>query len=87
MPKFRLSLYLSNVNLQFFFVCNQEAQLGWDAEVRNGKEWNFFKYTVTPKLSVNLLFAVKIADSQGSDLHDIANIEQIEPFRLVEISK
>ena len=48
---------------------------------------DLFQDGIATQLQVNLLRRVQVVDCQRRDLHDIANIEQVQPLALVEVSK
>ena len=65
----------------------KKPQLRGHTEVRNCEVADLFQDGIATQLQVNLLRRVQVVDRQRRDLHDIANIEQVQPLALVEVSK
>lgn len=80
MPKLAFSFNLCCVYLKFLFAVSQEPQLSADAKIRNREEGYFLNHAISAEFNVDLLVTVKIEDSQRSDLHYVAYVQQVHPL-------
>lgn len=67
--------------------CSKEAQFRGHAEVGDGKVAYFLQDRVSTELEVDLLRRVQVMDRKRRDLHDVANVEEVEPLALVQIAE
>lgn len=87
MPKLRLSFDLLHVDIEFLFAVDHESELGGDTEKWNCQERNLLKHAIPGELHIDLLFTVEIMNGQWRDLHNIAYVQQMQPLRLIQVSK
>lgn len=80
MPKLRFRLDLNYVNIQFFLICDQKPKFRGHAEVRDCEVRYFFQNTIAAEFNIDLLFTVKVVDCKWGDLHDVADVEEVQPL-------
>lgn len=85
MPKFTLCFDIDRVKGKLFLGADQEAQLSGDAEVRDGEESYFFEDGVSGQFDINLLIAVQVVNGEWRYLHNVSNIQQVQPLTLIQI--
>lgn len=76
----------------------QEAKLCWHAKVGHRQERDLywfmlpqniylFKYRVTCELHLNWGVGIEVMNSHRGNLHDVANVQKIQPLALIQISQ
>ncbi len=86
MPEFRLCFDLLNVYRELLFAIHKESQLCAYTEVWYCEKWNLFKHWVSAELYIDLLLLIEIMNSQRRYLHNVTYVEQMQPFRLIQVS-
>ena len=87
MPVFRLCFDLHRVYVRIISHVYQEAQLGADAEIRHGKEADLLNDRVACQLDLDTCVRMQVVNRHRRNLHDVANVEQVHPLRLVEVAE
>jgi len=86
-PKLALLLDLRRVDHELLFRRNQKAQFRRHAEVANTQVADFLQNRVARQFHINTHSSVEVVDRQRRDLHDVADIQQEQPLRLVQIAQ
>ena len=73
--------------LNFFLQLVQESIFCAHAEVAHGKEAHFFKDKFTWKFQLYWRLTQEILQCQWWNLHDISDVQTVNPFTLVQIAK
>ena len=88
MPQLWLLSLVHNVKLfellNLFFQLDYEADLRGDTEVANAEETYRFKECKSVQFLLVPSDCNEVLQLQWSDLHDVANVERLDPLRLVE---
>ena len=91
MPKFGLVLLLSHIKLlkvaYLLLKLDDESNLSADAEVAHAQEANRLKERKSVQFLLVPAKRRQILQLYRCDLHDIANVEGQDPFRLIEKAK
>ena len=69
------------------FRVGQKSQLRGHAEVGHGEVADLFQNGIATQLQVNLLRRVQVVDGQWRDLHDVADVEQVQPLTLIQVAE
>ena len=93
MPKLALRLHIGwlegrvRERCLVVFRVRQKSQLRGHAEVGHGEVADLFQDGIATQLQINLLRRVQVVDSQRRDLHDVADIEQVQPLTLIQVAE
>lgn len=85
-PVFRVFPFES-LFLNFFLQLMQESIFRAHAEVADGKEAHFFKDEFTWKFQLYWCLTQEILQCQRWYLHNISNVQAVDPFTLVQIAQ
>ena len=65
----------------------QKSIFGTHAEVAYSQEAHFLQYKFTRELQLQSSVAEKILQCQWRDLHDITDVEAVNPFTLIQVAQ
>ena len=65
------------------FRVGQKSQFRGHAEVGHGEVADLFQNRIATQLQIDLLRRVQVVDGQWRDLHDVADVEQVQPLTLI----
>ena len=74
---------LKGLVLDLLFELMKEPILGSHAEVADCEETEFLKYKLSAQFKLNASVAHEVLQREGRDLHDVADVETVDPFTLV----
>ena len=86
MPVFRV-FSLESLILNFLLQLVQESVLCAHTEITDGEETHLFQDEFSRELKLKGCVTEEILKSQRRDLHDVAYVEAVDPFALIQISK
>ena len=86
MPILRV-LSLEGLVLDLLLELVQESILCAHAEITDAEEAHFLEDEFTRELELEGRLAQEVLQSQRRDLHDVADVETVDPLRLIQVPK
>eukprot|EP00354_Favella_ehrenbergii_P003012 CAMPEP_0170453494 /NCGR_PEP_ID=MMETSP0123-20130129/2059_1 /TAXON_ID=182087 /ORGANISM="Favella ehrenbergii, Strain Fehren 1" /LENGTH=129 /DNA_ID=CAMNT_0010715889 /DNA_START=3398 /DNA_END=3786 /DNA_ORIENTATION=- len=65
----------------------QKAELCAHTEVGDGQEAQLFEHELARQLNLNRCGREEVLQGERSNLHDVANVERVDPLVLVQVSQ